>query len=88
MVPEGADLTDGQPVGQQSVINIPDSERVPVKHQNEFASLPTEIATVGKLIRRRNNLEQWKLRPKKIEFASLPRFLSRGGIGVVRPPTD
>ena len=30
LLPEGADLTDGQPVGQQSVINIPDSERVPV----------------------------------------------------------
>jgi hypothetical protein len=35
------------------------------KGENEFASLPTEFAMVGKLSWRRNSGQQWKLRPKK-----------------------
>ena len=51
--------------------------------QNEFASLPTEFATVGKLSWLRN-VKSLYVR-KKIELASLPRFLSRGVVPV-RPP--
>jgi hypothetical protein len=32
---------------------------------NEFASLPGEFATVGKLIWRRNRTPQWEFCPKK-----------------------
>jgi hypothetical protein len=45
----------------------------------EFASLPGEFATVGKLIPCRNGMQPFTLRPKKIEFASLP--LRQGSLG-------
>jgi hypothetical protein len=47
--------------------------------QNDFASLPGEFATVGKLIQRHKTEWSGKLRPKKIEFASLP--LRQGSLG-------
>jgi hypothetical protein len=45
----------------------------------EFASLSTEFAKVGKLSFSSNVLRQRDLSHEKNEFASLPRFLSRGG---------
>jgi len=54
----------------------------------EFASLPGEFATVGKLGFIRKPVSHVELCSEKNEFASLPRFLSRGAACVVRPPTD
>jgi hypothetical protein len=36
--------------------------------QNEFASLPTEFARVGKLTHRRNTIQQYRLRLKKLSL--------------------